>query len=84
MPRVLKVLLLLGLMAASTGNMSWSEQFRLTSQEEQREEDDMPEDLEIVKEGEMLEVFQILEEMEILGEMEPLLPVQPEHEEGAR
>ncbi len=84
MPRVWKVVLLLGLIAASTGKISWREQVRLAAQEETREEDDMPEDLEIVKDLEMLQVLQILEEMEILGEMESLLSAGPEQEEGAR
>lgn len=83
MPRVCKVILLVGLITATTGGVSWSEQVQHTAKEH-REDDDMPEDLEIVKELEMLQVFQILEEMEILGEMEPLLPAEPEQEEGAR
>ncbi|MFQ5802073.1 MAG: hypothetical protein ACE5JQ_04155 [Candidatus Methylomirabilales bacterium] len=84
MPRVWKVLLLLGLMAASTGEVSWGEQGRPTSQVEQREEDEMLEDLEIVKELEMLQAFEILQEMEMLGEMESFQPSQPEQGEGTR
>ncbi|MCZ6481296.1 MAG: hypothetical protein O6929_12990 [candidate division NC10 bacterium] len=84
MPRVWKVLLLLGLMAACTGEVSWGEPVRPTSKEEQREEDEMLEDLEIVKELEMLQTFQILQEMEILGELESFQPSQPEQGEGTQ
>jgi len=82
MPRVWKVLLLLGLMAAWTGEVSWGEPVRPTSKEEQREEYEMIEDLEIVKELEMLQAFEILQEMEILGELESFQPAQPEQGEG--
>lgn len=81
MPRLWKVLLLLGLMAAWTGEVSWGEPVRPTSKEEQREEYEMLEDLEIVKELEMLQAFEILQEMEILGELESFQPSQPEHGE---
>ncbi len=82
MPRVWKVLLLLGLMAAWTGEVSWGEPVRPTSKEEQREEYEMLEDLEIVKELEMLQAFEILQEIEILGELESFQPAQPEQGEG--
>ncbi|MFQ5850519.1 MAG: hypothetical protein ACE5JU_08015 [Candidatus Binatia bacterium] len=83
MPRAWKLLLLLPLVAASTGAVGWGEEQRLAPREEQLEKE-MLQDLEIVKELEMLQMLEMLREMETLSEIDPLLPPRSKGEEESR
>lgn len=84
MPRVWKLLLLLSLMAAMVGTAGWSQQPGSVPREAQKEDDAIPQDLEVVRELEMLQMLEMLQEMEILGEMDPSLPPTSAREEEAR
>ncbi|MEE9154031.1 MAG: hypothetical protein V3U42_08070 [candidate division NC10 bacterium] len=84
MPRAWKLLVLLGLMAATAGVAGWSEPPRSGPPEEPQEDEAILHEIEVISELEMLQMFEILQEMEILGEMDLILLPRSQSDEGVR
>lgn len=84
MRRGWRLLLVLGLFGTLPSVSGWSEESQPVPQKEQREDDALFRDLEVVKDLEMLQMFEMLQDMEVLGEVESSLPPPSQGEEGAR